>query len=108
MFRQHQLSAAESVTNSRLAVDGLIVRPLLLVARLSVCAQRHSTYALQTFLRDVGDQPITEEFGEPLDFEREAVGTSNRRAVLFAIDREAVADQDLIGIDRRRRTVVDF
>jgi hypothetical protein len=42
-LRQHQLSAAESVTNSRFAVEGAIVRPLLLVARLSVCAQRHMT-----------------------------------------------------------------
>ena len=51
-----------------------------------------------TFRRDFGDQSITEEFSKPFDFKREPVGTRNGRAVLLAVDRKAVADQDLIGI----------
>jgi hypothetical protein len=43
-------------------------------------------------LRDLANKTVAEEFGEPLDLQRKTIGPRNGRAVLLAIDREAVAD----------------
>ena len=98
LLRKHQFSAAESVTSSRLAVDGLIVPALALGGALVGLRAAPVDVFVAELWRDFGHETITEEFGEPLDLKREAVGPSNGRAVLLAIDRKAVADQDLIGM----------
>jgi hypothetical protein len=54
--------------------------------------------AVAGFLGDFGDKFIAPIFGKPLNFERESIGARDGRTVLFAIDRKAVADQDLSGM----------